>query len=57
MNKKKKGFLCLALCLMLAVPVCGSGLPAHATNMSSITSDSIRDKQDQIKQAQKERER
>ena len=32
------------------------GLRVNATNMSSITSDSIRDKQDQIKQAEKERE-
>ena len=32
------------------------GLPAQATSMSSITSDSIREKQDQINQAQKERE-
>ena len=55
MNKNKKGIL-LALCLVLAVPVCGSGLPAQATSMSSITSDSIREKQDQINQAQKERE-
>lgn len=52
MNKNKKGIL-LALCLVLAVPVCGSGLPAQATSMSSITSDSIREKQDQINQAQK----
>ena len=29
---------------------------AQATSMSSITSDSIREKQDQINQAQKERE-
>ncbi len=56
MNKKKKGIL-LALCLVLAVPVCGSGLPAYRLpSMSSITSDSIREKQDQIKQAEKERE-
>lgn len=32
------------------------GLRVNATNMSSITSDSIRNKQDQIKQAEKERE-
>ena len=56
MNKKKKGFLCLALCLILTVSFGMQGLRVNATNMSSITSDSIRDKQDQIKQAEKERE-
>ena len=56
MNKKKKGFLCLALCLILTVSLGMQGLRVNATNMSSITSDSIRDKQDQIKQAEKERE-
>ena len=56
MNKKKKGFLCLALCLILTVSFGMQGLRVNATNMSSITSDSIRNKQDQIKQAEKERE-
>ena len=56
MNKKKKGFLCLFLCLILTVAFGMQGLQANATNMSSITSDSIRDKQDQIKQAERERE-
>ena len=56
LNKKKKGFLCLALCLILTVSFGMQGLRVNATNMSSITSDSIRDKQDQIKQAEKERE-
>lgn len=56
MNKTKKSLLCLALCVILAVPLCVSGLRVHATNMSSITSDSIREKQDQITQAQKEKE-
>ena len=56
MNKKKKGFLCLALCLILTVSFGMQGLRVNATNMSSIPSDSIRDKQDQIKQAEKERE-
>ena len=49
MNKKKKGFLCLALCLILTVSFGMQGLRVNATNMSSITSDSIRNKQDQIK--------
>ena len=56
MNKKKKGFLCLALCLILTVSFGMQGLRVNATNMSSITSDSIQNKQDQIKQAEKERE-
>lgn len=56
MNKTKKRILCLVMCLALAVPVCVSGLHVNATSMSSITSDSIREKQDQINQAQKEKE-
>ena len=56
MNKTKKSVLCLALCLALAAPVCVNGLRVNATSMSSITSDSIREKQDQINQAQKEKE-
>ena len=56
LNKTKKSLLCLALCMILAVPVCAGGLRVHATSMSSITSDSIREKQDQINQAQKEKE-
>ena len=56
MNKKKKGFLCLALCLILTASSATYGLRVNATSMSSITSDSIREKQDQISQAQKERE-
>ena len=54
LNKNEKnGFLCLALCLILTVSFGMQGLRVNATNMSSITSDSIRDKQDQIKQAGK----
>ena len=56
LNKKKKGFLCLALCLILTASSATYGLRVNATSMSSITSDSIREKQDQISQAQKERE-
>ena len=56
LNKTKKSLLCLALCVTLAVPFCTGSMQVHATNMSSITSDSIREKQDQITQAQKERE-
>ncbi len=56
MNKTKKSLLCLALCVTLAVPFCTGSLQVHASNMSSITSESIREKQDQISQAQKERE-
>ena len=52
----KKGFLCLALCLILTASSATYGLRVNATSMSSITSDSIREKQDQISQAQKERE-
>ena len=55
MNKRKRGIL-LALCLALAIPMCSSGLRVQATSMSSITSDSIEQKQDQIKQAQQERD-
>ncbi len=56
MNNKKNGFLCLALCLILTVSFAAYGRQVNATSMSSITSDSIREKQDQISQAQKERE-
>jgi len=53
----KKRFFCigLALCLGLAV---NSQITASAsgTNMSSITSDSIREKEEQIKQAEQEKE-
>ena len=56
LNKTKKSLLCLALCMILAVPVCAGGLRVHATSMSSITSDSIREKQDRMNQAQKEKE-
>ena len=56
LNKKKKSFLCLALCLILTASSATYGLRVNATSMSSITSDSIREKQDQISQAQKERE-
>ncbi len=56
MNKTKKRILCLVMCLALAIPVCVRGLHVNATSMSSITSDSIREKQDQINQAQKEKE-
>ena len=56
MNKTKKSLLCLTLCVTLAVPFCTGSIQVNATNMSSITSDSIREKQDQITQAQKERE-
>ena len=56
LNKTKKSLLCLTLCVTLAVPFCTGSIQVNATNMSSITSDSIREKQDQITQAQKERE-
>lgn len=45
----------LALCLGLAVNL-HMTVSASGTNMSSITSDSIREKEDQIKQAEQERE-
>lgn len=43
----------LVICLLLAAVIPAS---VRATNMSSITSDSIKDKQDQISQAEKEKE-
>ena len=56
MNKKKKASCAWHCAPILTVSFGMQGLRVNATNMSSITSDSIRDKQDRIKQAEKERE-
>jgi len=51
--KKKKIFICGVLCMLVAVTL---RMEAFATNMSSITSESIKQKEEQISQAEKEKE-
>ncbi len=50
--KKKHIWVCLAVCLLL---VFLTPADAEATSLSSITSDSIKEKQDQLSQAEKEK--
>lgn len=52
--KKKNTLICLALCLVIVFANRTSA--SAATTMSSITSESIKDKQNQIDQAEKEKE-
>ena len=52
---KKTGIL---ICLIVAVlAIAANDMDSSATNMSSLTSDSIKEKEQQISQAQKEKER
>lgn len=51
--KIKRIFVCAVLCIMVAVTL---EIEAFATSMSSITSDSIKEKEQQISQAEKEKE-
>ena len=51
---KKTGIL---ICLIVAVlAIAANDMDSSATNMSSLTSDSIKEKEQQISQAQKEKE-
>lgn len=51
----KKRFICICLALCMSLAFC-TQLTVSATSMSSITSDSIKEKEAQIDQAQKEKE-
>lgn len=51
--KKKRIFICAVLCMVVAVSL---RMEAFATSMSSVTSDSIKEKEAQISQAEKEKE-
>lgn len=51
--KKKYGWISIVVCVMLAVSV---PLSVSATNKSSVTSDSIKKKEEQISKAEKEKE-
>lgn len=53
--RKRLFCICLVLCMVLAFEPCITA-SAAGTNMSSITSDSIREKEEQIQQAEKEKE-
>ncbi len=46
--------ICIAICVMLVAGA--SALPAEAMSMSSITSDSIREKEEQIKKAKEQKD-
>ena len=59
MNKKKIVIISLAMALTItgiAEMIDRTSLPASATTMSSLTSDSIKEKENQISQAEKEKE-
>ena len=51
--KRKSIYICIAMCLL-----CAATLPVSvsATSMSALTSDSIKEKENQISQAEKEKE-